>query len=29
VYIYDESKKVSEFVKSKNIEITAFKRVAL
>ena len=29
VYIYDESKKVSDFVKSKNVEITAFKRVAL
>ena len=29
VYIYDESKKVSDFVKSKNVEITGFKRVAL
>ena len=29
VYIYDESKKVSDFVKSKNVEITSFKRVAL
>ncbi|GIJ97607.1 elongation factor Ts [Capnocytophaga stomatis] len=29
VYISDESKKVSEYVKSKGVEITGFKRVAL